>query len=51
MLNRVKPALHPILWADEGAELDDANANLAMSMLVVPSIALEVGESELLTKR
>ena len=43
MLSRVMPALHPILWVDEGADLDDENANLAKGMLVAPSMALEVG--------
>ena len=43
LLSRVKPALHPIIWADEGADLDDENANLLKSTLVVPSIALKVG--------
>ena len=43
LLSRVKPALHPILWVDEGADLDDENASMMKWMLVVPSIVLEVG--------
>ena len=45
LLSRVKPGLHPILWVDEGADLDDENAGLMKGMLVVPTIALKVGDS------
>ena len=43
LLSKVKPAMHPILWVDEGADLDDENADMLKWMLVVPSIVLEVG--------
>ena len=43
LLRRVRPALHPLVWVDEGAALDDENASKLHNMIVVPSIALKVG--------
>ena len=43
LLRRVRPALHPIVWVDEGADLDDENASKLQNMIVIPSIALKVG--------
>ena len=42
LLRRVRPALHPIVWVDEGADLDDENASKLQNMIVIPSIALKV---------
>ena len=43
LLRRVRPALHPLVWVDEGAALDDENASKLHTMIVVPSVALKVG--------
>ena len=43
LLRRVRPALHPLVWVDEGAALDDENASKMHNMIVVPSLALKVG--------
>ena len=42
LLRRVRPALHPIVWVDEGADLDDENASMMMKKIIIPSIALKV---------
>ena len=42
LLRRVRPALHPIVWVDEGADLDEENASMMMNKIVIPSIALQV---------
>ena len=42
LLRRVRPALHPIVWVDEGADLNDENASKLKKMIVLPSIALKV---------
>ena len=43
LLRQVRPALHPLVWVDEGAALDDENASKLHNMIVVPSMALKVG--------
>ena len=36
------PALHPIVWVDEGTDLDEAMAEKLRWMIILPTTALEV---------
>lgn len=40
-LKGVRDLLHPILWLEEGADIDDENADKIKKMVVTPLVALE----------
>jgi hypothetical protein len=44
ILRHVQPALHPLVWMEESAELDEENAAKMKKMLFVPLAALQVAE-------
>ena len=47
LLRRVRPALHPIVWVDEGTDLDEAIADKLRWMIILPTTALEVIRGQL----
>ena len=42
LLRDVAPALHPIVWVDEGTDLDEAIADKLRWMIILPTTALQV---------
>jgi len=42
-LKKVQETVFPVVWVDEGADLDDENADKLKSMLVTPFLAVNIG--------
>jgi len=47
-LKKVQETVFPVVWVDEGADLDDENADKLKSMLVTPTLAVGIGSGFLI---
>ena len=42
ILNDITKQIHPMLWLEEGADIDEENADKIKSMVVNPLLALDI---------